>query len=155
MSDRPKFRHAHSLAFQSPHIISAASCGLTSPCRLMWPPDMGAWLAWGQSAGIQRCGDQSPASDCPGRISLWIWLQAFYCSMGHDSLGTSQWKLSVTEGGRFRIHVCHPWCPASTGATHSIPWCCFYWRKTSVSLMSYSWHEFPLIKVKFTTHRLI
>lgn len=32
----------------------------------------------------------------------------FIAQMVHDSAGTSRGKLSVSEGGRFRMHMCHP-----------------------------------------------
>lgn len=96
------------LTFCLPTSFQCFVVGLVS---LMWSL-LPSRAAWGQSAGIRLCGG---ASDCPGWIRLWVWLQAFYCSVVHDSKGMSQRKLSVSESGRFRIHMCHPWCSALQG----------------------------------------
>lgn len=144
-------------------------CPVVWLAPLMWSV-LPCSAAWGQPAGIRPCGGAASASDCPGRIRLWVRLQAFYCPMVHDSVGTSRGKRAVSEGGRFRIHVCHPWCAAlrglyctSTrggGAQYEVTsevWgrCCFNTTTRSSSLKYVffhliSWLETILIQLVFT-----
>ena len=99
-SDNPTFYTSSCVS----HIVPVPRCWRSST-DVVSPP-MESRLGT-QSAGIQFFGAAASASDCPARIRVWVRLLAFYFSMVHDSAVTFQQKLSVSEGGRFRIHVCH------------------------------------------------
>lgn len=67
-------------------------------CAVRWAPLMWSLLP------CSACGGAASASDCPrGRLRRWVWLQSFYCSMGHDSAGTSRGK-TFCEWGR-QVHA--------------------------------------------------
>lgn len=69
----------HQLSDTGTNFVIAVLWCLISSADVIYPPMQHPMATW--CSAIQPPDGAASASDCPGWIRLWVWLQGFYCSL--------------------------------------------------------------------------